>query len=135
MTGAVAIFPTDRVNRCARFPAMLRGAPFLTDAAFFMAKLSLYFTNYIIILFAGFVKAKVLTDRGQLMGLAIPAARVTCGTIAVAPRKDTVARAMEALPGYWIFISFAHEDEALKNAPIQNHGSLKNWFAVLWRRA
>jgi hypothetical protein len=68
------------------------------------------------------------------MGLAILAARVTCGTIAVAPRKDTVARAREALPGYWIFISFAHEDEALKNAPIQNHGSLKNWFAVLWRR-
>jgi len=67
------------------------------------------------------------------MGLAIPAARVTCGTIAVAPRKDTVARAREALPGYWIF-SFAHEDEALKNAPIQNHGSLKNWF-VLWRRS
>jgi hypothetical protein len=47
-----------------------------------------------------------------------------------------VARARgEAMPGYSIFISYAHEDEAFKNAPIQNHGLLKSWFAILWRRA
>ncbi|MCU0973452.1 MAG: toll/interleukin-1 receptor domain-containing protein, partial [Burkholderiales bacterium] len=91
-----------------------------------MATLALYFTNYMIILSAGFVKAKVLTDRGQRWGSRYLRRRAVGVTSTCAALGKKVARARgEAMPGYSIFISYAHEDEAFKNALTQQLKGLK----------
>jgi hypothetical protein len=98
-----------------------------------MVRFALHFTDYIIILLAGFVKAKVLTDRDQRRSSRYLRRRVACGTIPVAARKGENRPREGAMPGYSIFISYAHEDEPFKNAltrqlkGLQRRGVIDPW--------